>query len=841
MQNSLIYRFSIPPILLFFLIFLIPQPSVKASPLSESVNIINVKQIESLGEMETCLNRLFAECVKAKQNERLTFEFQHLILEKSGESINKIIELQKSADLSKHDESSRFRVLFSKNAKILDVIKTTNQENITEIQEQKLDEMEDVEAFLASPKWQTPHRLISLARYWTSWNEYYSSFLYQDNDSISTSLFTNAIKGFSLTLTDIEERVMVIKALFGRALCFKGLGKHKKAIRDFDSVIQKAKHEDPLYILSLFEMAQVNYQTGDFDTAMDQLNELDHEEDQNRVTELLGQKHSNLRLKVLLEPQIKRILLDLKKVKNKQGEHAGSLCREGLNALKKLSHIDMTQIMRLYQLADEYALIYNDYTNDELGPIACLGVADALFNDEKYQEALKRYRYLWNSLHPLPKRRMDDIYLRTGYCYCRTGQWHDAISCFDILFNKFPDSNTLDKAACLQYLAASNSYEANPDKTNYTYYINAIKRYLNGCSDAKDKNDARFQLGKYYHDRGETREATITFSAIKEASVYYWPAVYYLLKFDIARLESLYQEGKGQTDIAEKYYNDISSRIKRFHELLQKKEIDPGIKETAACMTILKAELLFKYGPTDTQKDALVILKGFEKRFTHNHLILLEAKNLRMNCYMKFRMFKEAQEEIRLPDLKGTVNSDFWAFLNKWAGVYYKEAARLREQGEALAGPHAITAAFIYGKLSDIASRNKAYGKYLDSIQLRWAELLMDEDQTPKARDIYIEYLKRNPNEAEALNNLGKIYEDEGQWQSALEIWRKFSKGLDAGSDQWFEYRFRIVHAYTMMGKNDKACEIISMTQVLHPNLKDEKLIEDMQTLKDKVCIKPRR
>jgi hypothetical protein len=43
------------------------------------------------------------------------------------------------------------------------------------------------------------------------------------------------------------------------------------------------------------------------------------------------------------------------------------------------------------------------------------------------------------------------------------------------------------------------------------------------------------------------------------------------------------------------------------------------------------------------------------------------------------------------------------------------------------------------------------------------------------------------------------------------------------------------------MGKNDEACEIISMTQVLHPNLKDEKLIEDMQTLKSKVCIKQGR
>ncbi len=531
--------------------------------------------------------------------------------------------------------------------------------------------------------------------------------------------------------------------------------------------------------------------------------------------------------------------MDLKKEKDKQGEKAKALCRDALTALNKLSHIDMTQIMRLYHLSNEYSLIYKDYTSDELGPIACLGVADALFNEEKYQEAGKRYTHLWNSPHPLPKRRMDDIYLRSGYCYCQTRQWHDAIGCFDILFNKFPNSDSLDKASCLQFLAASNSYEDNPDKTNYAYYINSIKRYLKGCSNAKDKNGARFQLGKYYHDKHETKEATVAFSAIEETSAYYWPAVYYVLKYDMAKLDSLHRCGKGQTNIAKKYYKDISSRLKTFQELLQNKEINLGIKETSACMTILDARLLFNYGPETLRKNALSILMGFENRYSHNHRILLEAKDLRMSCYMKYQMFKKAQEELLLLDLAGTVTPDLWAFLSKWAGAYYKESNILREKEDRLSSPHAITSAVIYGKLSDIASRNKkTYGKYIDSIQLRWAELLISENQTAKARDIYIEYLKRNPNEAEALNNLGKIYEDEGQWQSALDIWRKFSKGLDSGSDQWFEYRFRIINAYAMLGKDKEACEIISMTLVLHPDIKDEKLDDDMQALKSKVCIK---
>ncbi len=837
MKISVTYRFIILSFLLLFLNCVIPDQYTVASPLSEPVKTINVKQIKSLADMETCLNRLFNECVKAKQNGLFTFDFQYELLEKSGESINKIIELQKHADLSKNDEYLKFRVLFSKNSKILDFIRNTNHKNIAEIQEEKLDEMEDVEAFLASPQWQTPHRLISLTRYWSSWNEYYSSFLYPDDASISTNMLSMAIKGFSLTLTDIEERVMVIKALFGRALCFKELGKYEKAIRDFDSVIQKAKQEDPLYILSLFEKAQVNYKIGDFDAALDQLNELGNEKDQNRVCELLGQRHQNLRVKVLLEPKIKRILLDLKKEKNKQGENVRGLCRDGLAALNKLSNVDLAQISRLYRLTNEYAFIYKDYTNDELGAVACLGVADALFNDENYREAVKRYTYIWDSKHPLPRRRMDDIYLRSGYCYCQTGQWDDAIDCFNNLFNKFSDSVLLDKAACLQYLAASKNYEANPDNTNYAAYIISIKRYLNGCSDAKDQNGAHFQLGKYYHDMDKAEEATISFSAIEESSAYYWPAIYYLLEYNMAKLESLYQQGKGKTDIAKKHYQEISSQVTEFQDLLQRKEINPGVDETAAYMTILNARLLFKFGPEALQINALDILKGFENRFTYNHRVLLEAKSLRMSCYLKCNMFNDAQNEIILLDLKGKVNDDLWAFLNKWAGTYYKQAGKLREKADPLAGSHALTAAMIYEKLSDIATRKETYSKDLNGIQLRWAELLTDENQTAKAREIYIEYLKRNPNDAEALNSLGNIYEYEGQWLSALEIWRKFSKGLESGSEQWFEYRLRVIRAYTMMGRYEKACELISMTQVLHPNLKNEKLLDEMQELKGKVCI----
>jgi len=43
-----------------------------------------------------------------------------------------------------------------------------------------------------------------------------------------------------------------------------------------------------------------------------------------------------------------------------------------------------------------------------------------------------------------------------------------------------------------------------------------------------------------------------------------------------------------------------------------------------------------------------------------------------------------------------------------------------------------------------------------------------------------------------------------------------------------------------MMGKKEEACEIISMTQVLHPNLENGELIAERERLKRESCnIKP--
>ena len=75
-----------------------------------------------------------------------------------------------------------------------------------------------------------------------------------------------------------------------------------------------------------------------------------------------------------------------------------------------------------------------------------------------------------------------------------------------------------------------------------------------------------------------------------------------------------------------------------------------------------------------------------------------------------------------------------------------------------------------------------------------------------------------------------------GQWQDALTTWRKFSDGTKAGTHHWFESRYKTARALFELGKKDRACDVLTMTLVLHPDLADRELKKRFLDLKSKSC-----
>jgi len=818
--------------------FLLPRPVVYGAPPASAASAVDVSKIASIGAMSEWLDDLYEEGLLAKGQHRFTLENQEGILKKAGESISKILELEKRANLANHKVSDAFRAAFEKNEEILRLIIQSNEEVIEELQEEELDEVEDTQGFLDSPEWQMPHRLISLSRYWMSWSRYYRSFLYPEGNPEAGSLLREAIGAFSLTLFDIEDQTIVAKSLFGRALCLKELKKYEKAAADFDSITKHVRHNDPLYMWSLYEQALIAYRLGEYEAALAHLDKLETGLEAKTVSDVLGNEHKRLRERVILEPRVTALLEELDKAGDKTGASARRLSLDAHRGLKRLSRFDAAHATKLYRLVADYPAFFSAASYEDLGAIGNLALADSRFKEGKYEDAVKRYRSLWTSSDLYIRRRMDDVYFRSGYAYCQIGRWKAALSCFDELYQKYPRSKLVGKAVCLEYVAAAGRYKRSAGQSNYSRYIASAKRYLKECPNPRDKDGAHFLLGKDYHKKGRAGEARKEFTAIAEDSPHYWPAMYYVVKADVEELEARKKKGGSGSAGAKKLYQNLQSQFTRFQGLAHKERVTPGVREVSPHMTILQARL-FRCAPEESCSKVTRTLEGFEKRFPKNRPLWLKAMDLRLECYEENQEIDSSKEQILYLSQEYPVDESLWDFLGEWAERWDERAKGLREDGDrALGDAYADLSLTIYTEMSDIASEQTRYGKYLDAIQIRMGEILLALDQTDRAGQIYEEVLKRTPDSAEALYRLGGIYEGQGRWDAALEVWRKYSRGIESGSEPWFKCRYRIAMAHSHMGRASEACEVINMIRVLHPDIQDAEVKEKLLNLEEEVCRK---
>ena len=816
-------------------LFLRPSILLGSSP-SSPASSMDPAQIGSLGAMQTWLDGLYTEARQVKQENRFTFEAQERILKKSGESISKILELEKRAQLSNPKVAKAYRVTFEKNDEILQFIITSNEEVIEALQEEKLDEVEDTEAFFDSPEWQMPHRLITLARYWMSWSGYYRSFLYPAGNSQRKILLDEAVAGFSLTLFDIADQTIVGKSLFGRALCFKEMGKDDKAAKDLEAITKHVRQNDPLYMWSLYEQAQIRYKQGDHEAALGHLEKLETEIEEKTLSEVLGDAQKRLREKVVLEPRARVLLEKINKEGDKSGARARTLCHEALGVLRRLSRYDAAYATKLYSLVGENAAFFSELSYDELGAIGYLALADDSFKQGEYAEAAKRYRHLWTSSDVYIGNRMDDVCFRSGYAYCQIGRWKEALSSFDHLYAEYPQSSLVGKAVCLEYVAAAGNYKQASTQSNYVRYVLSSKKYLKKCPNPRDKNGAHFFVGKDYEKQKKSQEARGEFSAIEEGSPQYWPARYYILKSDVEDLERRREAGKsGETDTRRRYAA-LASQFEKFQGLPKAQRAKPEITQISPQMTILQARL-FRCGPGKGCEEVIQALEGFEKRFPKNKPLWLTAMNLRLECYRDKQRIDPAITSIRSLLQGYPVDQDLWDLLAEWAEAYDEEAERWNKAGNPdRAGAWMELALTVYTGMADIAAKRAGYQEYLDVIQFRMAEILLAQGETDRAGRIYRQILTRTPDAADALSNLGRIYEKQGNWDQALEMWRTYSKGIGEGSAAWLDARYRIALAHSKMGRKQAACEVITMIRVLHPDVEDEGLLKKILSLEKAVC-----
>ena len=790
-----------------------------------TLKAIQSEKLKTISSINAAVDRIEDAVKRSDQTNQLTFDLQKEALTKLGLCISSLVAIPDEKD----QNSDRIRI-FSTIRGVCKYVLAKNEKIIVFYQENKLDEMEDPTAFFKSDQWQHPQFLISLSSYWMGWNGYYGSLRYNDDEDVKKEMLHEAVKGFSRAIIDFGEEDVVTRSLLGRALCYSQLKEYEKAKMDFATIKRKLEKDHPLYFRCLYEENRLLYLTGNLDMALRGLNEIFEDYSDRQIPKELSGAFDQLKSKVLYglmqhkgempsatDLQKDPIFLGLKQMAQKPGgvDAFYRYARENKDRLKKLPYPD-------------------------IGPVGAVGLGDVYFENKEYQKALPFYLPVISEAPHVLASKMAEVRFRTAYIYCKTEKWSDAISLFSDFVKAYPDSYYLKQVVPLYYLAASNFYKQTQSQKAYGQFIESAGVYVTRCSGAcPELSDAHFQLGLYHEKREEAEKAVTEFLHVKSDSQNYRTALFYLLKHYVAELEGMKTAGQVPSNESEKIYHSGLAAAKKYDSAeAAQKETSRHADSTAPYMVLLHAKLL-GYGEAIDYDKILELLNGFEKAFPRGQDLFCDVFQIRAAALVHLKKMDAFSTELDRFVSAGPLNKDRYTSLKQLATqLYYgvEEGAAAKASGAF--EYHLKGALQTYNILYNMSAANEAFKKEGEAIQLRMAQLYIFNDQLDIAERLYQDILKRNSLSADALYSLGLLYEKKEQWDAALATWRRFSDGVKTGTYHWYESRYKTAQAHIKLGNVKKACEIITITLVLHPDIGDAEMADKFQKLKTDNCEK---
>lgn len=817
-------------VLVWALCFPVP---VRAGSLVGAVEGLRVDQIDSVDQMRAALQLLQTCLREAAENGDLTFELQKLLLSRAGDCVGVIVRLS-SLSGNGAPRGEVLRNLFAVNREVIHSMLEGNRKTVRDYQEHTLDTMLDTAAFFASPAWQQPQYLISLAGYWLSWNSYYTTLTGPPDGPARAQLLQEAVDGFSRSSIDFSEAAIIVRSLFGRALCYKALQQYDRAVQDLQRVTARITAADPLYLRSRYEAVLITLLAGNPAAALAQLDTLQDDLQTVTVPEEMCTSLAHLRVRISAEL--------LARDPDPAGPAAVRHGRAIVGQLVRLTQGDSRFAPELYEFVQRHPGLCVQLPPAELGPIGNLALADQAFNQEAFARAVACYQQVQRSRLPFVMTRLDDVCFRLGYSYCRLERWEDALQSFSALFQKYPGSEFIDRAACLQYVAAGTLYKNSPTQPARQRYIEAIELYLDRCPDPVDRNEAHYQLGKYRQDRGQTAKAVASFSHVEAGSPRYTEALFTVLQYRIEQIEKKVHAGSGSEGASSKTRaacRETATQLEAYAAAVLQGPGSDESRELEAHLDLMRARL-GACGTADDCRVALQLLnsarQGRAAAFQTPQMRLV-AVRVRLGCCERLGLIEEARVEVERVLAEASIDLRHWDMLQQFADRLYGIVQERTSAGDAPgAASRAGLARMIYEKLSAAAAGDHRFSSWQAPMRLRMADLYFLEGNTGAARPLYEGILREDPQSADALYKLGLIHEQEHHWQEALQTWRTFSRGLQPGSHYWYESRYHTARALGERGDTERACEIMSMTRILHPELRDAAFKKRFLALEREIC-----
>ena len=811
---------------LIFTILLIFIFSYVCALASESVDSVEIDKLTTVDQVGSAVRKLSTIVETAEKENRLSFDLQKAVLTKSGECISKLASLKNG-----RNSNQEKLFVFSMNRNTIKYVLGKNEKIIHFLQENILDDLKDPSDYFKSSEWQNPQYLISLSSYWLGWNGYYGCLQMAEDDKTQTVWLEESIKGFSRAFIDFEEEDVILRSLLGRALCHSRLKAYGNAKKDLDAVKRRLNKDHPLYLRCLYEENRILYISGNLEIALRNIDEIYEDYDIDEIPPELSAGFEQLKAKILVGLVEKPVIAD------NQSEKTASTKKDRIfSDLKKLAE-KASGINEFYRYCRENVEQLKDMSFSEIGPVGALGIGDVYFENKNYDAALSYYLPVFSEAPEILETKMDIVRFRIGYIYCLNEHWSEAISYLKDFYKKHQDSYLMEHAIPLYYTAAANNYKLNSNRDAYQQFINAAEVYATKCrGKCPDLSDVHFQLGQYYEKLGKTQKAVKEFLHVDAESTNGAIAKYYLLKHYVERLEDLKNTGQIPSSESDRIVRDSILAIKRYNDIALKTGQPETLKRIHPHMVMLQAELL-TFDIKNRCEEVLVQINDFEKRFPKDKQLFPKVFQLRATCYANLGENDQLKSEIDRFASPGNISKTSYDAVKDLANYFYyyaQDSRKKHQMGESR--KHSQGALMIYERLYDLSCDYPDFKKNCDAIQLRMAQIYIENNQLDAAEALYREILKRNSLSADAYYSLGLLYEKRGQWEDALATWRRFSDGVKEGTYHWFESRYKTALAHEKLGNTKRACDILTITMVLHPDLGSDELTRKYQTLKNEIC-----
>lgn len=832
MKRRLLFLKKLPAILFFPALWVFAVVTASICFAADGPDALDFERIGTLKGMDTAIEILSGQLDAGLKAPGASYPLQRRILSKTGDGIGRLAFLSGNIGAEDRKAAALAHALFARTRRMLLRIQAINKKTIADLQEHQLDRLTDPLAFFQSDAWQHPNDLVAMSEYWIGWNGYYASLLLLKQDAEKKKLLNEAVDAFSNAVINFEENRVITKCLLGRALCHKELAAYEKATRDLAAVKSKTAPDDPLRVRCLYEEAAIAYQTGDFAAALGMIDGVHAAYPDTRIPGDILSGFNRLRAKVLLA----QLATDPSPGGPAAAAQESETFNRNFEQLKKMAESDPQPAAEFYHYVRTHAASLAGRPYETLGTIGTAAIADFFFEQKKYADALGYYLYLNASDRAVGEDLKGDISFRLAYIYCKAEKWAEAISFLEPFCTKYPKSPSISQAARLYYIAAAKIHSSLNTEQTYQRYIDAAKCYLNHCERCPDLSEAHFQVGRYYQKTGRADQAHAEFSKVGSDSPNYPVAISQLLQATVERLEDLDKKGAGGSTRAIETYKAGLGQLKRIDECQASKGRDESFKGLSPHLLILSARL-HRFGPAEAFQRSVEKLEGFEKKYPSEKQLAMTAATLRITCYQRHGMTEAAKTEAARFIAAGPIDAGRYGFLQTVAGRFYDAAKTFWLKREAApAGRNAGAALSVYQALLDVSLTTPDHRSDTEAIRLRMAELYRNQGEHSRARDLYLRVLNDNPHSADAVYFLGDSYEQLGDWQNALAVWRRFSDGVPAGTPHWYESRYRTAHAFVQLMDTGKACTIVKMTLVLHPDFPDEAVKERFLQLQRQTC-----